>query len=93
MHIVAPPPFFLGSPENCPGPCILSLTRGNSRLLCAVTLGNGHLCTVTLGNARLRVMFSRTAIFTPSDLTRHDDTEFQWCSLQPQLCPCLLGES
>ncbi len=36
------------------------LTRGNSRLLLAVTCGNGHLRAVTFGNARLRAVFSRT---------------------------------
>ncbi len=57
MYIVPPPFFFSSSHKNCPvlDHVYYSLTCGNSRLLRAVTFGNGHLRAVTLGKARCLV--------------------------------------
>ena len=53
MYIVAP--LFKSPTKNCPGHVYFPLTRGNSRLLCAVTLGNGHLRSAMRGYARCLV--------------------------------------
>ncbi len=59
MYIVAP--LFEAPTKIVLDIVYFPLTRGNSRLVRVVTLGNGHLRTVTLGKRRV-FSNSRTGI-------------------------------